>query len=261
MNHFLKISFVSLFFLSPFWGQSQIVNIEDRRSQIGDTILWQGNLNVGFNLVQNGDAIFTFNGGINAEHFHNRHLFLSFTRFNLVRVDEKDFINDGFQHLRYNYRLNARFTWEIFAQAQYNEKINLRLRGLVGTGPRITLLPKSEKQRAFLGLLYMYEYDEEKQENAAGESQLIYFRDHRLSSYLSFRFELGENTVLANTSYYQPLLTDFSDLRLSSQTSLQIGITKKIKFNTTFSILYDSRVPEEVSNTIYSWRNGVQWEF
>ena len=244
----------------PFDLASQIVNIEDRRSQRGDTVAWFGSVDLGFNFVQNGNAIITLKGGINLERLHLRHLFLSFSRFNLVRIENQDFINDGFQHFRYNYRLNKRITWEVFAQAQYNEKISLRLRSLLGTGPRFSLLPAASRQRMFLGTLYMYEYDEETEQKEEGEI-VIYHRDHRLSTYLAFRFQLRENVVIASTSYYQPVLTDLEDLRLSSQTTLLLNITKKLKFTTTFSIVYDSRVPEEVLNTTYSWTNGVRWEF
>lgn len=251
---------LGLFFLLPGLAQSQIVNIEDRRSQNRDTILWLGNLQLGFNLVENGKAVYTLNGGINAEYIHHRHVFLSFTRYNLVRAGEEDFVNDGFQHLRYNYELKPRLTWEIFAQAQYNERIKLRLRTLLGTGLRFSLLPIESEQRAYLGFSYMYEYNEENQE-ADGVPFISYFRDHRMSNYVSFWIKLGENTILANTSYYQPLLNNFADLRLSSQTSVQIGITRKLKFNTKFSIIYDSRVPDEVSNTIYNWSNGLRLDF
>ena len=46
-----------------------------------------------------------------------------------------------------------------------------------------------------------------------------------------------------------------------ARTELEMAITKKIKFITTISIIYDSRVPEEVNNTIYSWNNDLKWEF
>lgn len=258
----MKPQFLLLFCLFlTFSGYTQIVNIEDRRSEVGDTVLWLGNMNFGFNLVQNGDAVFTFHGSVNAQYLHHRHLLLSFTQFNLVRVDAQDFVNDGFQHFRYNYRLNDRLTWEAFTQAQYNEKIKLQLRGLLGTGLRLALLPLKHKHRAYLGSLYMYEYNEENETDELDTPFVVYRRDHRLSNYIACRFELGDNIVLANTSYYQPLINNFADLRLSSQTAFQIGITEKLRFNTTFTILYDSRVPTEVNNTIYSWKNGIRWEF
>ncbi len=262
MNFLLRstgLCFVLL--LSTQRLSAQIVNIEDRRSFRSDTIAWFGNVRLGFNIVDNGDAVYTFNGGINVEYQRNRHLFLSFSRFNLVRVLDQDFINDGFQHLRYNYRINQQLTWESFGQAQYNEKIKLRFRGLLGTGPRLALLREANKQRAFLGALYMYEYNEENITNENDEAALQYLRDHRLSTYLALRFILGPNLVLASTSYYQPVLTNFSDLRLSSQTNAQLTITQKLKFTSTFSIVYDSRVPDGVPNTIFRWVNGIQWNW
>ncbi|MEL6636800.1 MAG: DUF481 domain-containing protein [Bacteroidota bacterium] len=239
----------------------QIVNIEDRRSFRADTIAWFGNVQLGFNLVDNGDPVYTLNGGINVEYQRMRHLFLSFSRFNLVRVVDQDFVNDGFQHLRYNYTLGPRLTWEAFAQAQYNEKIKLRFRGLIGTGPRWSLLPEASKQRAFLGALYMYEYNEDNVATETNPDALDYLRDHRLSAYLALRFAIGANLVLASTSYFQPVIDNFADQRLSSQTTGQLTITEKLKFTTTFSILYDTRVPEGVPNTTYRWINGIRWNW
>ena len=40
----------------------------------------------------------------------------------------------------------------------------------------------------------------------------------RLSHYLSFAFQVNENISLSTTNYYQPLLTDWRDYRMSSQT-------------------------------------------
>ena len=134
--------------------------------------------------------------------------------------------------------------------------LRLRLRLLLGGGPRFALLPAKSPHRLFVGTLYMYEYNEEKEDEA-----IVLRSDHRLSAYLAFRIKLGEKASLVSTSYYQPVLDDFADLRLSSQSSLLLPITSKLKFTTVFSILYDSRAPAEVVNTTYSWTNGLKWSF
>ena len=256
--HF-RIFGLLFFCLLPHFVSAQIVNIEDRRSNHGDTIAWFGAAGLGFNLVENGDGIITFRGDIAVEYQHLRHLFLSFSNFNLVRIEDKDFINDGFQHFRYNYRLNQRITLEAFTQAQYNERIRLRVRGLLGIGPRFSFL-KPGKQKIYLGVLYMYEYGEEK-ESLDQPDLITYHYDNRLSNYLALRFQLGKQTTIASTSYYQPVITDPDDFRLSSQTQIVLAITEKLGFRTTFSITYDTRVPESVPNTIYRWTNGLKLSF
>jgi len=236
---------------------AQIVNIETRRSSRVDTSGIFGDITLGFNFIENGNTILTINGGLNLEWMKDRHLLLSFTRYNLGRVEQNQFINDGFQHLRYNYKINQRFTWEVFTQAQYNERIRLQLRYLSGTGPRLTIVG-NKKHKVYVGVLYMYEYNEESVKDS---QTIIHFRDHRLSSYLSFSVQPLSNIQISSTSYFQPVVSDFKDLRLSSETSCQIEVTKRLFFNTSFNILYDTRVPEDVPNTIYAFKNGLKWNF
>lgn len=238
---------------STILAEAQIVNIEDKRTERRDTINWYGGVNLGVNLVDNGNAVVSLNGALNLEYVNRRHWLLSLSKYNLIQVEKKDVINDGFQHLRYNYSINDWLTYEAFTQIQYNENLNLTFRWLLGSGPRFRLTGKN-KQRAFLGFAYMYEINEESDPKST-------FNDHRLSTYLSFAFTIGENLKIASTSYYQPVFNDFNDLRLTSQSAFIFKITQKLLFTTNFNITYDSRVPEEVQNTIYSLSNGLRWDF
>jgi len=167
------------------------------------------------------------------------------------------FVDDGFQHIRYNYRLNKLLTWEAFTQLQYNELIQLRLRWLLGTGPRFQLLNKNNS-RFFLGMLYMYEYNEERTKE---NGPIQFLRDHRLSSYLSYQFNPTDVLSFAGTIYIQPVLNDFSDIRISSQSTLLFKISSKLQYSTSFSLLYDSDVLEGVQETIYQLTNGLRWNF
>ncbi len=253
MKSILITTLLSLFTYGAF---AQIVNIEDKRSALADTSAWFGHVDLKFNLVENGNSIISINGNIRLEYLRNRHTFLGLTNYNLGKVGANDFINQGFQHLRYNYKVKKRLTWEAFTQAQYNEKIKLQLRWLLGTGPRFELF-KREKNRAYLGTLYMFEYDEE----VFGDDFEEYHRDHRLSTYFSFNVQPHPNVRISGTTYFQPVLTDLSDLRISSQTSLNFDISSHWAFSSAFSITFDSDTPEGVVNTIYQWQNGLRWSF
>ncbi len=253
MESLLKIVLLCILFFSPHLLTAQIVNIEDKRVERRDTAGWFGHVDLGFNLVNNGSEVITLNGGLRIEWLKNRHSFLSLSKYNLVKAEGTEFINDGFQHLRYNYAVKRWLTWEAFLQAQYNEKLNLRFRGLIGTGPRFQMV-REKKLKAYLGLLYMFEHNEETKPDTTLE-------DHRLSAYLSFRFQPLPSISIASITYYQPVIDDVKDLRLSSETSLTVFLTQRLRFRTAFSITYDSRVPPEVANTIYRLVNGLRWEF
>ena len=173
-----------------------------------------------------------------------------------MRVNENDFVNNGFQHFRYNYNYSKRWTFEGFTQVQYNEKTRIQLRSIVGAGPRLTISEK-EKAKAYLGLAYMFEYNEIK------DTSIIH-RDNRLSSYLSFFWQPVEQFSLSGTTYYQPIINDLANLRLSSATTLQVKITDKLSLKLSFQITHDERVKRDAPNvpaTIYTFLNGIRWDF
>ena len=250
-----QVTFLLCILLSCIANQaiSQIVNIEDKRKLKADTIAWLGQVGMQYNFIQNGDAVSQIKINARFDRVYNRHLIFSISNYNLVNVAGEKFINDGFQHLRYNYRLKERWTYEVFAQAQYNERLQLKLRALLGTGVRFLLIKKNNYQ-AFLGGSFMYEYNEETEPS-------VFHRDNRISSYLSFEFHPTAYLTIASTSYYQPLLNDFKDMRVSSKTSLNFNITKKLFFTTSFNFSHDTRVPVSVRNTIFSLTNGIRWGF
>ena len=237
-------------------AQSQIVNVENKRTHQSDTSGVFGNVDLGVNLVENGSTILTLRGGAQVEWLKGKNLWLSSSNFNLVKVQEESFVNNGFQHFRYNYNFNQRWTYEAFTQAQFNEKTRIKLRALVGTGARLTIAD-TDKSKAFWGVAYMFEYNEISDTN-------IINRDNRLSTYLSFNWQPVENLTFSGTSYYQPILPDFNKARLSSLTTVQIKITDKLSFKTTFQITYDGQLREDapdVPATTYSLINGLRWDF
>ncbi|SEQ93919.1 DUF481 domain-containing protein [Neolewinella agarilytica] len=242
-------------FLFPIIVNAQIVNIEDKRKKL-DTLGWYGQLDLGGNINKNTSLVTTLKGSLRLDRLGQRGNVLFLADYQLVQVSGDNAVNAGFGHFRYGYELKDPWRWESFAQVQYNEKLRLNLRFLTGTGIRRRLY-KREGRRAYLGLLYMYEYDE-----LAGVN--ITYRDHRLSSYLTLSASPLANLTLASTTYYQPRLPNFKDTRLSSVLSVQLTITNRIRFTTQYSLTHDARVSRDlpdVPNTTYSWVNGLRWIF
>ncbi len=232
---------------------AQIVNIEDKRRNISDSIGWYERADLNFNWIKNTQTVVSLSGSFQWEFQHHNRRILSITNMQFVKAGNTSFVNQGFQHLRYNVTYSPWYTHEFFGQLQYNENLLIKLRGLLGSGSRFRLTASNSKQSAYLGIAYMFEYDEEVSE--------IIHHDHRLSSYLSLRLQLSEQAVLASTSYYQPLLTDFKDFRLSSNTTLVVKFSRRISLTNALALLYDSRAPEGVPALSHSFRSGIRYEF
>lgn len=251
----MKIFYLTLLFgiLNVNFLFAQIVNIEDRRNAILDTAGWSGLLDIRFNLIENGATIISTRSTARIDFLKDRHHFFSISQYNFGKVEDEAFVEDGFQHFRYNYHWKPKLTWEVFTQLQYNEKINLRLRWLLGTGPRFTIL-NNEKNKIFLGTLYLYEYNEEFFEN----EQRIFSREHRLSAYFSFVLQPNTFLTFSGTTYFQPSIDNF---RIASQHSLNFKIFKNLSFSSGVGLSYDSSPPGEVVNLIYQFTNGIRWTF
>lgn len=239
--------------LLPCFLQGQIVNIEDRRTVFTDSLGWHENLDIGINLIKNTDRVFSVSGAFQLEVLQKGRRILSISKFKFLDAGDENFINNGFQHLRFNRIFNNWLTFELFGQAQYNEQLFIKFRALGGSGGRFQLIGRP-KQRIHVGLTYMYEFDEEKDSG-------IQHKDHRLSSYLSLSLKFNDIVSLRSTSYFQPLFKEWDDYRMSSESTLSFKISAHLRFNSSFQYSYDSRASAGAPKRSYSLLNSIRYEF
>ncbi len=231
--------------------KAQIVNIEEKKAELLDTVAWFGSIGQEMGLLKNTSTIFTFRTAANIGRVHHKHLFLSLTDYRYTATGNEQLANQGFQHLRYVLKAKPKVFYEAFTQLQYNDQIKLKMRWLLGAGVKFNLVSK-EKRHVNLGVSYMYEYNEETDPD-------VFLRINRMNTYLVLNFVFFDKLNILSTTYYQPNIIDFNDIRLSSQTSFHFNITKKLLFKFAFDLTYNSRIPPNVPNTIYSLTNGITW--
>jgi hypothetical protein len=237
--------------------RAQIVNIEDKRKAL-DSLGWFGQLDLGGNVNKNKVLVTTLRGSLRLDRLGKRGNVLVLSDYQLVKVSDDNALNAGFIHARYGYEPKGvdGWRWETFTQIQYNEQLRLKLRFLAGAGIRRRLY-RNEKSRIYLGILYMYEYDE------LSESSIIY-QDNRLSNYLTFSVQVSKNLSLASTTYYQPRLPKFNDTRISTVATATLNISSRLRFTTKYSLTHDPRVSRDlpdVPETNYAWVNGLRLTF
>ncbi len=269
MSHNLPFRLLVLFVLltSVTTLSAQIVNIEQRRIKTDTTGLF-GGLHFSFAGSKTTKSIIAFSGGTYLElkparkkdRCYNRDLWLFLTDFNLVSGNNEKFSNSGFGHLRFTRKLGKDYSklgnyvrWETFAQIQYNDLTKIGTRALGGTGPRFKLTD-SEVSKFYFGIAYMYEYQE-----LIDPDELL--REHRMSSYFSFTLLPEESVTFISTTYFQPVLKDFGNYRLSNETTLALDITEKFTFSFSFNYNYNSSPPSEVPGSTYYFRNRLAYAF
>ncbi|MBL7813455.1 MAG: DUF481 domain-containing protein [Saprospiraceae bacterium] len=236
--------------------QAQIINIEDRRVALGDSVTFKGFGDLGLNLYRNDKQTTTAKASLQLEYKHQKHFALLLSGYNLIHTEgATNVLNDGFVHLRYNYDLSKHWVYEAFSQGQYNERTRILFRGLIGTGIRIKI-KHGKTQRYYIGLSYLFESNQFKDNTLRQE-------DHRLSGYLSYNIAFSNKSRLVHTTYLQPRLNDWQNIRVSSEASLLFNISKHLIFRSTFNTAYDSdpRLPASVPDWIYTFTNGLRFEF
>ncbi len=179
-----------------------------------------------------------------------------FTDLNLDGSGARNFTNRSFAHLRYNRSLSKVVTWEVFSQTQHDEIQEIDLRTLLGTGLRLTLV-EEEIGYLYLGGAYMFEYEA----SSSIDIRKIYERNNRVSTYVSLGFRFNESVNISHTTYFQPNLEAFDDHRFSSITDIKAAIIGGFGMQISFEILYDSRPPITVPNTMYDFDFGLILNF
>ena len=243
---------ITLLFVT-IYGQAQILNAESLR-KVTDTSGFSGAASVNFALKRNVNDFVTLGSDIHLQYKNRNHLALFKNDVNFQKIEGEKFENSLISHVRYNYRFHPRIAWEAFVQGQYN-KINLiEFRGLVGTGPRFKLTT-SEKYKLYLGTAAMYEYEEVTD----GVTPLQ--RSFRGSSYFSFSLYPSDHVSIISTTYYQPLFNEFSDYRISSQSSLLVGLFTDFSVKLSHTFVYDAFPAVGIPNSQYEFTTGVAYTF
>jgi hypothetical protein len=253
----IRVKHPRLFSLLVFWiipgiCMAQVVNIEERRIHT-DTTGLSGDAGAAFMATKNTQEFMALSSDAHLQYKKKRSLFLVLGELNFIKGASDKFLNDGFGHVRYNYKVNSVVRWELFDQIQYNKIRNVNLRWLSGTGPRFKLY-EGKSMRFYLGTLVMYEYEEIYK-------QALPNRDYRMSAYLSWTVQINKVLSHRATTYYQPRLDNFNDYRWSGQYSLLIKISKNLSFKTDYTFIYDEYPPIGIPKLFYTLKEGIAYLF
>ena len=243
-----------LFFFSiSISASAQILNVESLR-KVTDTSGFTGSASLDFSLKRDVNDYYSLSSNIHIQYKMKRHLVLLKNDIEFQKIEGYSFENSGISHLRYNYKFHPRITWEVFGQGQYNKVSKIDFRFLTGAGPRFKL-SGHDKFRLYLGTLVMYEHEELDDEITPVQ------RDFRGTCYLSLSYYPTKRVTLVSTTYYQPMLSKFSDYRIASQSSLLIEIFKNFSFITTYSFNYDAFPAVGIPNSQYDLSSGIVYLF
>ena len=88
-----------------------------------------------------------------------KHLFITILRGDYGKSGDNEIVKKAFEHVRYRYDFHPRILGELFQQTTYDKFRLLRMRALVGAGPKFDLVARKQISLS-LGIAYMLEYEQ-----------------------------------------------------------------------------------------------------
>jgi hypothetical protein len=248
-----KTRLIVFLLLISFGVKSQIINIESYRLK-NDTSKFLGSISGSFLANKNQRTILQLGFNSNLEFNTSKHTIMFISIYNWVKTIDhgvtENFLNEGFQHIRYNYALTEKLKAEAFIQYQYNKVMNLKERDLFAGGIRYKLTNSNVK--TYLGTSIMYEHDI----IADSGTKINYIKS---SNYVSCSAYIGKLRI-SNTTYFQFNLSN-NKYRIYSVLESTINIYKKIYYNINFLVQYDNDIIYNVPFFIFSTNNRITVTF
>jgi hypothetical protein len=83
----------------------------------------------------------------------------------------------------------------------------------------------------------------------------------RESFFLTLRVVPNEDLVITSTTYLQPVLGGFDDVRALANLRIATSVTDTLDLTVSFDLRYDSRPPDQVSALDTSLRTGLRYTY
>ena len=240
-----KYILIFLFFL-PQLSYSQVINIEEKRQSYEKK--WTGKTKFSFDFNKSQKVNIEFDNTTYVQFNIKNFSILFLNEIDFDRAGGIDFQNDGFQHLRINKSINKTYSLEAYVQNQFNPVRKILNRKLMGLGVRF-----NHKNNNFLGISSFYEVEK--------IIDGIIYNDVRLSSYIFMKYDYDKYFSFFTTTYCQPKIDYFKDVKISSEMQLNFVITKKLSLNSAFEIVFDSYPAKDVERLIYNFKSGITIDF
>jgi len=167
------------------------------------------------------------------------------------------FASSGLLHYRRTYRYSQMIWPEWYLQANYDRAQLLKFRTLVGGGGR-TAVASGRWGEVAAGASVMLEDERLELPDTAvhpRKSTVV-----RTSTSLSFRL-VASQLVMTSTSYVQPRIDAFSDVRILEDLSIATPVTDRLAMTVSFDLRYDSRPPDGISALDARLRTGLTFTY
>ena len=166
------------------------------------------------------------------------------------------FSSSGLFHYRQTYRYNKRISPEWWGQWNYDRPQLLNFRIVAGSGVR-TSFASGEWGQFGMGSALMLEHERlNLPDPAVHDDQTTVIRE---SFFLTLRAVPNENLVITSTTYLQPAVGDWDDVRTLANLRIASSVTDKLDLTVSFDLRYDGGPPDGISALDTRLRTGLRY--
>mgnify|MGYP001426927379 CR=1 FL=1 len=238
--------YLFLLFIFPNLLFAQIINIENKRLAKSNGI--HGAIDIDFDYNKSTKVDWDFSTNSYFQWDKNKYSLLLLNNVNFDRADGVDFANNSYQHMRFSYDINNILTIETYLQNQSDPVRSIENRRLAGAGIKSRLYYDT-----YFGISAFYE----KETLTNGLESTGY----RLSNYWQLKFTINPFVKCLVSTYIQPRITQFSDVRISNETVFSIKLSDRFFFTNKLILAYDTYPASNIPSLIYNLGNGIKYEF
>ncbi len=168
------------------------------------------------------------------------------------------FASSGLLHYRRTYRYNDLISPEWYGQLNYDRPQLLDFRAVAGGGAR-TSFASGEWGDFGMGIALFLEYERlDLPDTAVHDNETTAVR---ASYFLTLRLVPNENLVITSTTYLQPVVAEWGDLRTLANIRVAVSITDELDLTVSFDLRYDSGPPDDISALDTSLRTGLRYSY
>ena len=168
------------------------------------------------------------------------------------------FASSGLLHYRETYRYNDLISPEWYGQLNYDRPQLLDFRVVTGGGARASFANGEWGEFGMGAALFLEHERLDLSDAAVHDNRTTAIRG---SYFLTLRLVPNENLVITSTTYLQPAVGNWGDLRTLANFRVAASVTDELDLTVSFDLRYDSEPPDEISALDTSLRTGLRYTY
>ena len=246
--------------------KAQILNIDKLYTlPYSNKAKFEGNISAGLEIDKQNSTLYDASNFLDATLQKNKllHIFSASNRF--TYNGPQDFLNTGYIHYRLRNHYKAPLHPESFIQYQWDAKIGIRGRFVVGENLRYNLWHHKSWEMTFgLGVMYeneVWDYggvDTAKHIKPGPDVKTSVIKSN---NYVKWEGNISPTATIKLAVFYQAAYTSFFKPRLFSVFSFNIDATKHFGISLNYSGTYDSNPLVPIAPFYYSLSNNLVYKF